>query len=137
MTEEEIRRHAFAMPVVNPAYPRPPFRFVNREYFIVSYETDMKALKTVVPAPLRADQPIVHYEFIRMPDSSGFGDYTESGQVIAVIDEQGESGSYTHAMYLDDMSPIAGGREIWGFLDSRHLSSICSRHQARGQKADG
>ena len=27
---------------------------------------------------------LVHYEFIRMPDSSGFGDYTESGQVISV-----------------------------------------------------
>jgi acetoacetate decarboxylase len=57
----------------------------------------------------------VHYEFIRMPDSSGFGDYTESGQVISVKDETGAPGSYTHAMYLDDEGPIAGGREIWGF----------------------
>lgn len=115
MTEEEIRNNAFAIPVLNPAYPRPPFRFINREYLIVSYETDMKALKAVVPAPLKADKPIVHYEFIRMPDSSGFGNYTESGQVISVIDEEGNTGSYTHAMYLDDMSPIVGGREIWGF----------------------
>lgn len=115
MTEEDIRKNAFAMPVLNPAYPRPPFRFVNREYFIVSYETDMDALKAVVPAPLTVDKPIVHYEFIRMPDSSGFGDYTESGQVISVIDEEGNRGNYTHAMYLDDEGPIAGGREIWGF----------------------
>jgi acetoacetate decarboxylase len=115
VTEEDIRNNAFAMPVLNPAYPRPPFRFVNREYFIVSYETDMDALKAVVPAPLTVDKPIVHYEFIRMPDSSGFGDYTESGQVISVIDEEGNRGNYTHAMYLDDEGPIAGGREIWGF----------------------
>jgi acetoacetate decarboxylase len=27
---------------------------------------------------------VVNYEFIRMPDSTGFGDYTESGQVIPV-----------------------------------------------------
>ncbi len=115
MKEEDIRRNAFAMPVHNPAYPRPPFRFINREYFIISYETDPDALAAVVPEPLRVDNNLVHYEFIRMPDSSGFGSYTESGQVISVIDHEGHKGSYTHAMYLDDEGPIAGGREIWGF----------------------
>src|SRR6185369_4594025 len=54
------------------------------------------------------------YEFIRMPDSTGFGDYTESGQVIPVT-LGGEAGGYVHAMYLDDEAPIAGGRELWGF----------------------
>ena len=55
VTEEEIRNNAFAMPVHNPAYPRPPFRFINREYFIISYETDIDALKAVVPEPLTVD----------------------------------------------------------------------------------
>ncbi|CAM3807397.1 hypothetical protein POAN111098_08980 [Polynucleobacter antarcticus] len=54
------------------------------------------------------------FEFIKMPNSTGFGDYTESGQVIPVV-LNGESGSYIHSMYLDDESPISGGREIWGF----------------------
>jgi acetoacetate decarboxylase len=27
----------------------------------------------------------------------------------------GVSGSYAHAMYLNDHPPIAGGRELWGF----------------------
>jgi acetoacetate decarboxylase len=58
--------------------------------------------------------PIVKFEFIRMPDSTGFGNYTESGQVIPVS-FRGGHGGYVHAMYLDDGSPIAGGREIWGF----------------------
>ena len=115
MKEEDIRGNAFAMPVHNPAYPRPPFRFINREYFIVSYVTDLDALRAVVPEPLTVDNPIVHYAFIRMPDSSGFGDYTESGQVISVLDEDGMRANDTHAMYLDDEGPIAGGREIWGF----------------------
>ncbi len=61
----------------------------------------------------------VAYEFIRMPDSTGFGDYTETGQVIPVrfrgSDGAVQEGGYVHAMYLDDNSPIAGGREIWGF----------------------
>jgi acetoacetate decarboxylase len=49
-----------------------------------------------------------------MPDSTGFGDYTESGQVIPVR-YKGQAGNYTHAMYLDDHPPLAGGRELWGF----------------------
>ena len=57
---------------------------------------------------------MVKFEIIRMPDSTGFGDYTESGQVIPV-QYKGKPGSFTHAMYLDDLPPITGGREIWGF----------------------
>jgi acetoacetate decarboxylase len=115
MDIDSIRQTAFAMPAHNPAYPRPPFRFINREYFIISYETDMDALRAIVPEPLKPENALVHYEFIRMPDSSGFGDYTESGQVISVRDMDGHIGNYTHSMYLDDEGPIAGGREIWGF----------------------
>jgi len=115
MDFDSIRKSAFAMPVHNPAYPRPPYRFINREYFIISYETDFEALQAIVPEPLRPENNLVHYEFIRMPDSSGFGDYTETGQVITVRDPQGRLGNYTHSMYLDDEGPIAGGRELWGF----------------------
>ena len=28
---------------------------------------------------------------------------------------KGQVGNYTHAMYLDDHPPLAGGRELWGF----------------------
>jgi acetoacetate decarboxylase len=49
-----------------------------------------------------------------MPDSSGFGDYTESGQIIPVS-LRGVQGSYVHGMYLNDQPAIAGGRELWGF----------------------
>ena len=67
-----------------------------------------------MPEPLTFDEPIVKYEFIRMPDSTGFGDYTESGQVIPVK-FNGIEGGYTHAMFLNDGPPIYGGRELWGF----------------------
>ena len=68
----------------------------------------------VVPEPLEIVDPLVKYEFIRMPDSTGFGDYTESGQVIPVR-YKGVDGGYVHSMFLDDDAPISGGREIWGF----------------------
>jgi len=114
MKIDDVKRRAFAMPLTNPSYPPGPYRFVDREFFVVTYRTDPDALRAVVPEPLELAEPLVKYEFIRMPDSTGFGDYTESGQVIPVTFE-GRPGGYVHAMYLNDDSPIAGGREIWGF----------------------
>ncbi len=114
MTEDDVKKRAFAMPLMSPAYPRGPYRFVDREFLIITYRTDPDALAEVIPAPLEMTDPVVKFEFIRMPDSTGFGDYTESGQVIPVS-FQGQRGGYVHAMFLDDEPPIAGGREIWGF----------------------
>ncbi|MEO6278408.1 acetoacetate decarboxylase [Roseateles sp.] len=114
MNIADVKRNAFAMPLTNPAFPPGPYRFVNREFLIVTYRTDPEALRAVVPEPLQIDQAIVKYEFIRMPDSTGFGDYTESGQVIPVTLD-GVHGGYVHSMYLNDEAPIAGGRELWGF----------------------
>ena len=114
MKIDDVRRQAFAMPLTSPAFPPGPYRFVSREFLIVSYRTDIDALRAVVPEPLQITDPIVKYEFIRMPDSTGFGDYTESGQVIPVT-FNGIAGGYVHSMYLNDEAPIAGGRELWGF----------------------
>ena len=116
MREEEVLERAFAMPLTNPAYPPGPYRFVDREYLIITYRTDPVKLRAVVPEPLELDErePLVKYEFIRMPNSTGFGDYTESGQVIPVS-FHGRKGGYTHCMFLNDEGPIAGGRELWGF----------------------
>jgi len=114
MTESEVIERAFAMPLTSPAFPPGPYRFVDREFLIITYRTDPGILAEVIPAPLEMTDPIVKFEFIRMPDSTGFGDYTESGQVIPVR-FQGQVGGYVHAMFLDDEAPIAGGRELWGF----------------------
>ncbi|MBS0307343.1 MAG: acetoacetate decarboxylase [Proteobacteria bacterium] len=114
MTEDEVRRNAFAMPIYNPAFPPGPYRFVDREYLILTYRTDPDILEKIIPAPLKLAEPVVKFEFINMPDSTGFGHYCESGQVIPVTLD-GVPGSYVHSMYLNDHPPIAGGREIWGF----------------------
>jgi acetoacetate decarboxylase len=123
MNIADIKTNSFAMPYTSPAFPRGPYRFVDREFLIITYRTDPDALRAVVPEPLEVGEPFVKYEFIRMPDSSGFGDYTESGQIIPVSFE-GVAGNYSHAMYLNNFPAIAGGRELWGFpkkLASPHL----------------
>lgn len=104
-----------SMPAASPSYPRGPYRFVDREYFIIPYRSDPKAVRAAVPEPLApVPEAIVYCEWIRMPDSSGFGDYTESGIVIPCTYE-GTPCNFVSQMYLDDDPPISAGREIWGF----------------------
>jgi len=114
MKQSEVKKRAFAMPLTSPAYPIGPYRFYHREFLIITYRTDPQKLRALVPEPLMIEEPLVKFEFIRMPDSTGFGDYTECGQVIPVT-LQGRKGGYSHCMFLDDHPPIAGGRELWGF----------------------
>ncbi len=57
MTEDEIRANAFAMPFHNPAYPPGPYRFVNREYLIITYRTDPAILEKLIPARLKLAEP--------------------------------------------------------------------------------
>ena len=114
-----------SMPAAGPSYPAGPYRFIHREFMVITYETDPDIVREHLPEPLEPTaQPLVHYEWIKMPDSSGFGDYTESGQMIPVTFD-GRPGAYVHSMYLNDESPIAGGREIWGF--PKKLADPCLR----------
>ncbi|MBL8671168.1 MAG: acetoacetate decarboxylase [Alphaproteobacteria bacterium] len=114
MNRDEILKLP-SVPAESPSYPHGPYRFIDREYLIISYETDRDAIKHAVPEPLEPNKDnIVLYEWIRMPDSSGFGDYTESGVVIPCT-YKGEAVNFVAQMYLNDEPPIAGGREVWGF----------------------
>ena len=58
MTEDEVRKRAYAMPLTSPAFPPGPYRFFNREYLIITYRTDREALERVVPEPLEVVEPI-------------------------------------------------------------------------------
>lgn len=113
MTKEEILA-APSMPAYSPSYPRGPYRFSHREYLIITYESDSDLIRSAVPSPLTPTGNLVAYEWMRMPDSSGFGDYTESGQVIPCT-FFGEPVSFPVQMYLNDEPPITAGREVWGF----------------------
>ena len=89
-----------SMPPGNPSYPMGPYRFNDREYFIVIYESDPEAIRRLVPEPLAPDgSNRVFYEWINMPDSSGFGSYQESGVVIPCT-YQNEAVNYTAMMFL-------------------------------------
>ncbi|MBM6592461.1 acetoacetate decarboxylase [Microvirga pudoricolor] len=114
MNRDAILKSA-SMPAFSPSYPRGPYRFVRREYLIVTYETDADAIRAALPEPLEpAPGNLAFYEWMKMPDSTGFGDYEESGSGIFAT-YQGEPCNFSVQMYLDDEPPITAGREIWGF----------------------
>lgn len=114
MTPEEILALP-SMPPGNPSYPAGPYRFVDREYMVITYESDPDAIRRMVPEPLKPDRSgHVLYEWIKMPDSSGFGSYEESGVVIPCLFGD-EPVNYTAMMFLNDEPPTPAGREIWGF----------------------
>jgi acetoacetate decarboxylase len=37
----DVRAKAFAMPLNNPAYPKGPYKFYNREFVVITYRTDI------------------------------------------------------------------------------------------------
>ncbi|HET7313957.1 acetoacetate decarboxylase [Salinisphaera sp.] len=135
MTESEVIRNAFAMPLASPSYPRGPYRFIDREYLIVTYWSDPERLEQAIPAPLKLAEPKVSFEFMRMPNSTGFGDYCECGQTIPVT-FNGRSGGFSYAMYLNDEAPTAGGREIWGFPKKLANPSLSLRKDTLVGKLD-
>lgn len=115
MKIEEIRKNAFGMPYNSPAFSKGPYEMFNREFLIISYRTDPELFRKAVPEPLSFKDPIVSYEFIRMPSASGFGDFTESGQILSIVDQDGHAGGYSNYLYLNDAAATLGGRELWGF----------------------
>jgi len=113
VTRDEILS-ASSMPLTSPSYPKGPYRFVDREYLLIHYESDPEAIRAMLPEPLEPDGNHAFFEWMKMPDSTGFGSYQESGIGIAAL-WNGIPCNFTVQMYLDDESPTTAGREIWGF----------------------
>jgi acetoacetate decarboxylase len=109
MHKQDVAR-LFTTPVDSPAYAPTRYRFTDREYLNIYYRTDPEALRRIVPEPLTVTDPIVRFEIMRMPDTTGLGDYTEAGQLIAV-EHEGEKGEFNLAMYVDSVPAISSGRE--------------------------
>jgi acetoacetate decarboxylase len=111
---DDVRRQ-LTTPLGAPAYPPGgPYRFTDREYLNITYRTDLDAVRALVPEPLTVTDPLVRFEVMKMPDVTGLGAFTESGQVLRV-EHDGEPADYLHCMYVDSLASIASGREISAF----------------------
>ncbi|PTE92300.1 acetoacetate decarboxylase [Staphylococcus equorum] len=113
MKKEDLK-NIVTTPVNAPAFSPTNSFFKNREYVNVMYETDIEALKRVVPEPLEVTSNLIKFEIINMPDSTGLGSYMEAGQVIPV-EYNGEQGEFYLSMYVNNQAAITSGREIAAF----------------------
>src|SRR5262245_47227334 len=69
-----------SMPAAGPSYPAGPYRFVNREFLVITYETDPELIRAGLQETLEPiEQPIVSYTWLKMYVSSGFGRCIDSG----------------------------------------------------------
>jgi acetoacetate decarboxylase len=123
---EAVAARAVAMQVASPSCPRGPDRFVDREYLIMTDNTDMDALRAGVPPPLEIAEHVVGSEFVHVPDPTEFGGHTESGRVIPVNFDR-RTGGYVLPMYLDDEAPVAGGQDVWGSREKTTALELRSR----------
>lgn len=97
------------MPEIGPGHPHLPYRFVDRGYMVIVYESDPAAIRAAVPEPLvPAASNQVFYEWIRTPDPCGPVDHTQSAMVIPCA-FNGRPCDFVAQMYVDDDPPFAGG----------------------------
>jgi acetoacetate decarboxylase len=113
MKKEDVLKQ-YTTPTGAPAFVPGPHRFTSREYLNITYRTDREALVKQVPEPLEVDEPLVRFEVMNMPDTTGYGSYVECGQA-AVVRHKEEVGEYIIGMYLDNLPAIAAGRELSAF----------------------
>lgn len=113
MKKADVLRLA-SMPLQSPTYPRGPYRFFNRQYLTISYTTDAAAVRAALPEPLEPDGDTVSVQWLDLPDGEGFGAYAAAAQTIPCR-LKGERCIFVSQMYVDNSSPLAGGREIWGY----------------------
>lgn len=104
----------YSTPVNAPAFVQGPHLFKSREYLNITYRTNRDRLEKLVPEPLELDEPLVRFEVMKMPDTTGYGAYVECGQAI-VVRHGAEKGEYILGMYLDNLPAIAAGRELSAF----------------------
>jgi acetoacetate decarboxylase len=113
MNKDEVLEQ-YTTPTGAPAFVRGPHRFTSREYLNITYRTDKDALVKLVPEPLEVEEPLVRFEVMNMPDTTGYGAYVECGQA-AIVRHKEERGEYVIGMYLDNLPAITAGRELSAF----------------------
>src|SRR5258705_12905176 len=104
----------YTTPIAAPAFVQGPHRFKGRKYLNITYRPDGEGLEKLVPEPLEIAEPLVRFEVMKMPDTTGYGAYVECGQA-AVVRMDREQGEFLLAMYLDNLPAIAAGRELSAF----------------------
>ena len=49
-----------SMPAAGPSYPAGPYRFIHREFMVITYETDPDVVRDAFAGTARADRSAAH-----------------------------------------------------------------------------
>ena len=111
----ERKNMGYSMPLTAPIYNEPPYYYRGGSILLCVYRTKEDILKQIIPQPLKPAEGNLVYAWINdFGTCFGLGPYREA--IISVPAEfQGALGNYMVYLYLDRDTPIAAGREIWGF----------------------
>lgn len=104
----------YAIPVDAPAYGPQPTIYKNVVFNYVYYLTDPAKIAPLLPEPFTPGDDGLCVAFaIDVPFSSCYGPFQEMGLVVQAK-WKGENCFYQPALYLNNDSAIAAGREIYG-----------------------
>ena len=107
-------KFGYDMPVDAPLYSNPPIYYQNIESISFAYKTDEEAAADILPEGLELTTPATaSVVFIKYPFST-LGPYEEAILGIACT-WQGQPKFYIAHIVLNTDTPLAAGREIWGF----------------------
>lgn len=107
------------IPVGSDLYGELPRPYRNVRWLSVYCETATDRLRAVIPAPLQSLDPqrrtTLFEVFIAHYGDTPYGPYTEGGVIVPCRFKDIAGQTYAPFLYLDQVGPIVGGRELMGF----------------------
>ncbi|MCJ8323399.1 MAG: acetoacetate decarboxylase family protein [Rhizobiales bacterium] len=111
---EDIIKGGFSTPLDAPMIPSFPFKFRDCKILTLVYQTDIAAMRAILPEPLvpTGDKVMIH--IYQMNDTSWVGPYNEVNVMFGVELPGKAVGSYSPYLYLSSDVGVTHGREIHG-----------------------
>jgi len=107
------------IPVGSDLYGELPRPYRNVRWLSVYCETATDRLRTVIAAPLQPQDPqrgtTLFEVFIAHYGDTPYGPYTEAGVIVPCRFQAIAGQTFAPFLYLDQVGPIVGGRELMGF----------------------
>ncbi len=111
---EDIVMGGFSTPLDAPMVPPFPFTFRGARILTLVYQTEMEAIRALMPEPLVPTGPEVMIHIYEMTDTQWLGPYHEVNVMVGAELPGKAKGSYSPYLFLSSDIGVAHGREVHG-----------------------